>query len=503
MSHMLTRGTILYGHYRIEGRLGGGGFGDVYLATHNHLKSRHAIKVNRSPSTASPVQKQFQELFKTEARLLAGLSHPNLAKVTEFFEEGGVGYIVMEYVDGTDLGEALGSPLPEPQVLAIASQLLDVLEYLHGQPNPVIVRDLKPQNVMVAQGGSVRLIDFGIAKVLEAGRDTSTTIRGAGSPGFAPIEQYGGGGTDQRSDLYSLGATLLCLLSGSDIPEATELATGRRSLPDPRVVNPTVTNRTWEAIQLLMEIRQSDRPSSAAEARSLLFGAPRATQAPHAVPKATPQQSPLPPTQVAPASPVVPQVPAPASPPSPTPPQTSDFDHFTTVASRQTVRAMPAILTLVLLPVWLWLNAKGHAGVSVGHIAWMWFLLIPCIAPFAAPFVDEISGIDRDVDCSAVNICYAAVDYLLAGLFLLGNASLWSLVGPAQPETNTFGFPPPKPDEILSLINSVVKFVFEIVYSPGLFSLLIRLAYSALYLFLAVASSRAAVRAFARAGHHK
>ena len=265
---MLTAGTVLQGRYRIEGPLGQGGMSEVYAATHLELNVRCAIKTMQSFHLGD--QDRLREQHKLEARLLYSLSHPNLARVTDFFEEDGCAYTVMEYVAGVDLGRVLGSPLPEEQVLAIAAQILDALDYLHSRQPPVIARDLNPRNIMMSPDGRIRLIDFGIAKELTPGRGTATIAHGTGTPGFAPLEQYGSGGTDRRSDLYALGATMLCLLTGAIPPEATDRVTRQVALPNPHLVHPNLSERTSTAISALMSVAPDDRPPSVSSARVVL-----------------------------------------------------------------------------------------------------------------------------------------------------------------------------------------------------------------------------------------
>jgi serine/threonine-protein kinase len=156
--------------------------------------------------------------FKQEAQILAGLKHPGLTDVTDFFSDGGNWYLVMEYVEGETLKdylERIGGRLPQDEALGIIRQLCPVLEYLHSQSAPVIFRDLKPSNVMLTPQGKVKLIDFGIARFFKPGRRQDTM--NLGTPGFAAPEQYGGQGQcDARADVYSLGALLLQMLTGYD-----------------------------------------------------------------------------------------------------------------------------------------------------------------------------------------------------------------------------------------------------------------------------------------------
>ncbi|MFN8611173.1 MAG: protein kinase [Vulcanimicrobiota bacterium] len=257
-------GKTLQGRYKVERFLGQGGMSTVYLGEHLRLGRQLAIKA-LAPGVTNVRQ------LEAEARIMASLSHPGLALVLDFFEESGRTFMVMEFVNGRDLeqvAEKAPKPLSQRRVLEFAEQLLDALEYLHSQEPPVIVRDLKPGNVMLDERGRLRLIDFGLAKRLQpvpGGMEI-----GMGSMGYAPIEQYGRGVADQRSDLYALGAIMLFLLSDQVPPEAAARVKEKTALPDPRAVNESVSAATWAALQKMLEIDPARRPASAAEVRQLL-----------------------------------------------------------------------------------------------------------------------------------------------------------------------------------------------------------------------------------------
>ncbi|MGE0488813.1 MAG: serine/threonine protein kinase [Vulcanimicrobiota bacterium] len=270
---MLATGTILQKRYRIERVLGQGGMGNVYQVTHVRLRRYLALKELIRITENLYKQRQFEEQFEAEAQILASLDHPNLATVSDYFIERGNHYLVMEYIEGRTLSkivELAPKNIAERRVLTWVGELCDVLEYLHGQTPPVIVRDLKPDNIMLsAQDRKLRLIDFGIAKQSDPRIGTQPIVKGVGTPEYAPLEQYGNSRTDQRSDLYALGATMLFLLTKVPPPPAFKRQ-NNSGLHDPRAVNPTVTDTTWAVIQRLLSLHPDGRPSSAAEVRRWL-----------------------------------------------------------------------------------------------------------------------------------------------------------------------------------------------------------------------------------------
>lgn len=255
----LTTGQILNSRYRIVKLLGQGGFGAVYRAWDINLNIPVAIKENFDPSGESARQ------FALEANILAMLHHPNLPKVTDHFNLPGQGqYLVMEYIEGEDLAEkvhARHGPLPESQVVSWGCQILDALTYLHHQKPPIIHRDIKPGNLRITPHGQAILVDFGIAKVSAAGSQTMAAAK-AVTVGYSPIENYGSGMTDARSDLYALGATLYCALTGIDPPESTDRMTGSRLVPI-RQVNPAISPQVEAAVSRAMEIQPGNRFQSA------------------------------------------------------------------------------------------------------------------------------------------------------------------------------------------------------------------------------------------------
>lgn len=271
---MLAPGTVLQKRYEIHKLIARGGMGNVYLAQHNRLRKNVAIKELMRVTDTLDKQRQFEEQFHREAQLLGGLDHRNLASVSDFFEERGNHYLVMEYVEGRTLHEVVGlapRPIAERRVLVWAGELLDVLDYLHTRTPPVIVRDLKPDNIMLSSTDRhLRLIDFGIAKTLDPKMGTQPIVKGMGTEAYAPLEQYGGATTDARSDLYSFGGTLYFLLSGREPVPAWKRGSRGENLTDLRTLNDSVSDATWKTVLHLMELHPDRRPNSARQVRQSL-----------------------------------------------------------------------------------------------------------------------------------------------------------------------------------------------------------------------------------------
>ncbi len=260
---MLASGVVLQNRYQIIRLLGQGGFGAVYYA--QDLRLRHVVALKENIG-GDP--RQFQQ----EALILANLRRPNLPRVSDHFvEPGDAQYLVMDFVEGEDLEKILQrqGALPEIQVLAWFDQILDAVAYLHNRG--VIHRDIKPANIKITPTGEAVLVDFGIAKVYQPGQFTISGAK-AVSLGFAAPEQYRGG-TDQRSDIYSLGATLYALLTGNAPPDAQALERRTAILTPPRTLNPALNSQTEQVILQAMSVQPQQRFSSIDEMRGALGNA--------------------------------------------------------------------------------------------------------------------------------------------------------------------------------------------------------------------------------------
>ncbi len=283
MSHLLEPGIVLHGRYRITKRIGQGGMGAVYEADDLRLDGRKcAVKEIISELAADEeMLAADREQFYREASVLARLDHPNLPKVSDYFSQDGCDYLVMDYVPGLNLQEIIaravadGEKLPEEQVIGWARQLADALAYLHSQDPPVIHRDIKPGNIKITPSGTIKLVDFGLVRLLtpDDGR-TITIVQGRGTVMYAPLEQYGSdtGQSDERSDIYSFGATLYHLLTSRPPADARKRFLEPGSLIAPRVLNPELSPATERAILWAMEMHPDARPPTVAEFMRALTG---------------------------------------------------------------------------------------------------------------------------------------------------------------------------------------------------------------------------------------
>lgn len=279
---LLGSKTTLSERYQVVSVLGCGAMGAVYLAEDQRLVGRRcALKENRpDPNATVEIQAQSREQFLAEASVLARLDHPSLPKVSDYFIENDREYLVMDYVEGEDLESRLQryqGPLPEADVVNWADQVLDSLTYLHNQrPQPIIHRDIKPANLRVNLHNRVKLVDFGLVKLLDSRNpETKMELRGLGTPAYAPLEQFASSErhTDARSDIYALGATMYHLLTNLSPPDVHQRLLNPEILLPPRELNPQLSEQTEQAILQALEIHPNDRFQNAADMRQTLTGA--------------------------------------------------------------------------------------------------------------------------------------------------------------------------------------------------------------------------------------
>ncbi len=282
MNNTHKKNEVIKERYKIKEIIGQGGMGCVYLAEDLRLAGRScALKaVYYETNLPADVIKQTREQFKREATVLARLDHPNLPKVSDFFSDEIRDFLVMDYIPGKDLQTLMlgekrkGNFLPERDVLNWADQISDALIYLHGQSPVILHRDIKPSNIKLTPNGIIKLVDFGLVKILVSGEKTVTVVHGHGSAYYTPLEQYGGdtGHTDPRSDVYSLGATLYHLLTNKAPLEARERFLNSSGELSIREYNKKISPRTEQAIIMAMQVHPDKRIQSVSQFKEALLG---------------------------------------------------------------------------------------------------------------------------------------------------------------------------------------------------------------------------------------
>ncbi len=271
---MIETGKILQQRYRIDKQIGQGGMGAVYVATDERFGSTVAIKETLC------MDDNYRKAIEREARLLNSLKHTALPRVSDHFLEENGQFLVMEYIPGEDLAFMLerdSKPFSVEQVLIWADQLLDALDFLHNQQNPVIHRDIKPQNLKITAKGQIILLDFGLAKgnTTDAAHHTAAKSIFGYSRNYASLEQIQGTGTDPRSDLYSLAATLYHLLTGQPPEDAlTRAMSVLSNQPDPlapaHFIRGDIPTGFSGVLHNALDLNASARPQSASEMRQML-----------------------------------------------------------------------------------------------------------------------------------------------------------------------------------------------------------------------------------------
>ena len=275
---MLTTDTVLQGRYRVIRQLGQGGMGAVYEAMDERLDAVVALKETLF------ADERLRKQFEREARLLARMHHPALPRVSDHFSEGEGQFLVMQYIDGDDLAQMMilkQGHFPPEQVLVWGDQLLDALDYLHTQDPQIIHRDIKPQNLKLTARGQIILLDFGLAKgqssEVSPAAVTSASIFGY-TPNYAPLEQIQGLGTDARSDIYALSATLYHLMTSVKPPSAlTRAAAMVNGQPDPlqpaNDINSAISPAVASVLARAMSQNRDGRYVTAATMRKALDAA--------------------------------------------------------------------------------------------------------------------------------------------------------------------------------------------------------------------------------------
>lgn len=275
-SKQLEPGTLLNGRYEIVRRIGGGGMGAVYLAKDRHLgDAPRAVKEMIETHLDETQHEKAVGDFKRESLLLTSLEHSSIPTIYDYFydEVAGRFYLVMKYISGGDFASRLrnapGGRIDEKTVSVWSMEVADVLDYLHNRrPRPIIYRDLKPANLMIdGNSGRVMLIDFGIARWVNKQEEKGVTA--VGTMGYAPPELFSGK-VEPRSDIYSLGATMFHLLTGSDPQDNPLLIFDFTKNPRPRQINPAISVEMERILMRAVEYKPEGRFRSAAEMRETL-----------------------------------------------------------------------------------------------------------------------------------------------------------------------------------------------------------------------------------------
>src|SRR6266516_359504 len=267
-SRSLAIGTPLQGgRYVITKILGEGGMGTAVLATDKRTDNKLVVIKELVSDNTDPAK--FQEdvrNFKREVATLDHLDHPLISYVTDSFEEDSRYYMVQKYIEGENLEERMdrvNQPMKERDVLGLASEVLDILDYLAQQTPPIVHRDIKPANIIIgAKDKRAHLVDFGIARADEAKNIKRKQTSALGTPGYAPPEQYQGN-ADPRSDLYALGATMHHLLTNRDPRNYAPF-----SYPPVRTLNSQISPETESLISKAVNNDSTQRYQSAMAMKS-------------------------------------------------------------------------------------------------------------------------------------------------------------------------------------------------------------------------------------------
>ena len=270
----LEAGTVLNARYEIVRRIGGGGMGAVYLAKDRNLGDAPRAVKEMVEAHLDPMQheKAIGD-FKRESLLLTSLEHQSIPTIYDYFYDESLGrfYLVMKFISGGDLASRMraapGGRLDEKTVTEWGYQVADVLEYLHTRPKPIIYRDLKPANLMIdGNSGRIMLIDFGIARWVTQQEKGVTAV---GTMGYAPPELFSGR-VQPASDVYSLGATMFHMLTGSDPQDNPLLIFDFAKNPRPRQICPSLSTEMEYLLMRMVEYKPEDRFRTAGELRDAL-----------------------------------------------------------------------------------------------------------------------------------------------------------------------------------------------------------------------------------------
>jgi serine/threonine protein kinase len=250
----LALGSLFAERYEVLEELGKGGMGEVYRVRDKKLDEEMALKVLKLEIAA---YKETIERFKNELKLARKIAHRHVCRMYDLNEEEKTPYITMEYVRGEDLKSSIRKrgKFKEEEAIAIAKQVCEGLEEAHELG--VVHRDLKPQNIMIDEKGNAKVMDFGIARSIEAAGVTQTGVM-IGTPDYMSPEQAEGEEADQRSDIYALRVILYEMVTGSfpfkgDTAFSVALKHKTKLPQDPRKLNPDISDNLGRLILICME----------------------------------------------------------------------------------------------------------------------------------------------------------------------------------------------------------------------------------------------------------
>src|SRR5215469_4546042 len=279
--HQLAPGTLVLGRFFVERALGKGGMSNVYLTHDQHFRHPNNLRSLKEMIGRLDEQNHLSN-FEREANVLAGLRHPRIPRVYDYFTIYHRAYLVLDFIEGKDLEAVLHSMLgmaaPE-EVVEWMLQLCDIVEYLHTQPTPIVFRDLKPNNIILTPDGNIVLIDFGIAKLLQQTGAIDTNV---GTQGYAPQEMYEGR-AEPRSDIFALGAMMHHLLTKTDPRTRAPFTFHQHPI---RHYNPAVSPELDAVVMQCVEQEKERRFQSVFQVRQALeeaigYSAVKTTQPPY------------------------------------------------------------------------------------------------------------------------------------------------------------------------------------------------------------------------------
>ena len=261
-------------NYKILKEIGAGGMGTVYLAEHTLIKRKVAIKSLKQDLIKND---QLRERFKKEATALAQLEHPNIVRLNEYIEQQDGVFLIMEYVDGLPLDEHINNvsgPINEEQLIPLFLQILDAFEYAHK--NKIVHRDIKPSNIIITKDGKIKVLDFGIAKIMDETNSMTKTGTQMGSVLYMSPEQVRGEKVNHLSDIYSLGVTLFQMATGEAPydPTSNEYEVfqkiDKEPLPKASSIYPGISKKLEEIIEKATNKDGSKRFQSCSEFKKVL-----------------------------------------------------------------------------------------------------------------------------------------------------------------------------------------------------------------------------------------